>query len=153
MAEKGKWIVRSNQMMESMIVWPDNLKTWIIGDGYFENPMNDFYYDGPLYDYYMGVDTGYCRFVFYFGILGLIALSSVFVTATIICSRNNPKFAVVFWLILLLNFICWLKVASDLFPVLQYFYGLCQTLLMESLWRIGVIELGDEANLLSLFSL
>lgn len=124
LAEKGKWIVRSNQMMESMIVWPDNLKTWIIGDGYFENPMNDFYYDGPLYDYYMGVDTGYCRFVFYFGILGLMALSSVFVTATIICSRNNPKFAVVFWLILLLNFICWLKVASDLFPVFAIFLWL-----------------------------
>ena len=124
LAEKGKWIVRSNQMMESMIVWPDNLKTWVIGDGYFENPMKDFYYNGPAYAYYKGVDTGYCRFIFYFGILGLLMLSSVFVAAAIICSKNHPRFAIVFWLILLLNFICWVKVSSDIFPVFAIFLWL-----------------------------
>lgn len=121
LAEKGEWIVKSNRMMESMIVWPDNLKTWIIGDGYFQNPMKDYYYIGPMYDYYMGVDTGYCRFIFYFGILGLLAFSSVFVAAAIICSKNYSKFAIVFWLILLLNFICWIKVSSDIFPVFAIF--------------------------------
>lgn len=121
LAERGEWIVRSNQMMESMIVWPDNLKTWIIGDGYFENPTQDFYYIGPVYNYYMGVDTGYCRFIFYFGILGLLAFSSVFVASTIICSKNHPELAIVFWMILLLNFICWIKVSSDIFPVFAIF--------------------------------
>lgn len=121
LAERGEWIVRSNQMMESMIVWPDNLKTWIIGDGYFENPTQDFYYIGPVYNYYMGVDTGYCRSIFYFGILGVLAFSSVFVASTIICSKNHPEFAIVFWMILLLNFICWIKVSSDIFPVFAIF--------------------------------
>ena len=124
LAEKGKWIVRSNQMMESMIVWPDNFKTWIIGDGYFENPTNDFYYTGPAYNYYMGVDTGYCRFLFYFGVIGLMAFSSVFIAATIICSKEMPKYAPVFWIILLLNFICWVKVSSDIFPVYALFLWL-----------------------------
>lgn len=124
LAEKGKWIVKSNQMMESMIVWPDNFKTWIIGDGYFENPTNDFYYTGPAYNYYMGVDTGYCRFLFYFGVIGLMAFSSVFIAATIICSKEMPKYAPVFWIILLLNFICWVKVSSDIFPVYALFLWL-----------------------------
>lgn len=133
LVEKGEWIVKSNQMMESMIVWPDNLKTWIIGDGYFLNPMNDFYYNGPTYTYYMGVDTGYCRFIFYFGVLGLLAFSSVFATAAIICSKNHPRFAVVFWLILLLNFICWVKVSSDIFPVFAIFLWLAPSCSKTSL--------------------
>lgn len=124
LAEKGEWDVKSNRMMESMIVWPDNLKTWIIGDGYFENPMKDFYYMGPRYNYYMGVDTGYCRYVFYFGILGLVAISAVFIAATIICSKNNPQYITIFVLLLLLNFICWIKVSSDIFPVFAIFLWL-----------------------------
>ena len=117
LAEEGEWDVRSNQQLLSMVVWPDNFRTWLIGDGYFENPMNDFYYDGPLYDYYMGTDVGYCRFIFYFGLLGLIILSAVFIVAAFLCAKNNPKYAVVFWLILLVNFIVWVKVSSDLFSV------------------------------------
>ena len=51
-------------------------------------------------------------------------LSSVFVAAAIICSKNHPRFAIVFWLILLLNFICWVKVSSDIFPVFAIFLWL-----------------------------
>lgn len=121
LVEKGSWDVRSNEQMLSMVIWPDNFKTWLIGDGYFENPMNDYYYIGPAYHYYMGTDVGYCRFIFYFGLLGLIAFSCVFIASTIICSRNNPKYAIVFWLMLLMNFIVWIKVSSDLFSVFALF--------------------------------
>lgn len=121
LVEKGSWDVRSNEQMLSMVIWPDNFKTWLIGDGYFENPMNDYYYIGPAYHYYMGTDVGYCRFIFYFGLLGLIAFSCVFIASTIICSRNNPKYAIVFWFMLLMNFIVWIKVSSDLFSVFALF--------------------------------
>lgn len=117
LAEKGEWYVRSNKQLLSMVVWPDNIKTWLIGDGYFENPMSDFYYDGPAYNYYMGTDVGYCRFIFYFGLLGLVTFSAFFVVAAFLCTQNNPKYAIVFWLILLMNFIVWVKVSSDLFSV------------------------------------
>lgn len=119
--EKGEWSVRSNRMLQSMVVWPDNFKTWLIGDGYFENPMNDFYYDGPAYAYYMGTDVGYCRFIFYFGLLGLGMFSFFFIIVATICSRNNPKYTIVFYMILLLNFIVWIKVSSDIFPVFALF--------------------------------
>jgi hypothetical protein len=121
LAEKGEWHVRSNKQLLSMVVWPDNFRTWLIGDGYFENPMNDFYYDGPLYNYYMGTDVGYCRFIFYFGLLGLVTFSAFFVVAAFLCTQNNPKYAIVFWLILLMNFIVWVKVSSDLFSVFALF--------------------------------
>ena len=121
LAEKGEWHVRSNKQLLSMVVWPDNFRTWLIGDGYFENPMNDFYYDGPLYNYYMGTDVGYCRFIFYFGLLGLVTFSAFFVVAAFLCTQNNPKYAFVFWLFLLMNFIVWVKVSSDLFSVFALF--------------------------------
>lgn len=117
LAEQGEWNVRSNKMLFSMVVWPDNIKTWMIGDGYFSQPQNDYYYVGPIYDYYMGTDVGYSRFIFYFGILGLIAFSSVFIASAIICSRRHPQYAIVFWMIVLMNFIGWVKVSTDLFVV------------------------------------
>lgn len=121
LAEKGEWNVRSNRMLESMIIWPDNLKTWLIGDGYFDSPNNDITYIGKSYDYYMGTDVGYCRFIFYFGLLGLGLFSLFFIKTTAICSKNNPQYAIVFWMILLLNFIVWIKVSSDIFSVFALF--------------------------------
>ena len=117
LAEQGEWDVRSNQQLMSMVVWPDNLKTWIIGDGYFSQPQNDFYYVGPNYDYYMGTDVGYCRFVFYFGILGLLAFSAIFITSAIICSKKHPEYTLLFWMIVIMNFVGWFKVSTDIFLV------------------------------------
>jgi hypothetical protein len=117
LAEKGEWDVRSNRQLFSMVMWPDNLKTWVIGDGYFSQPQNDYYYVGPNYDYYMGTDVGYCRFVFYFGILGLIAFSTVFIASVIICSKKHPQYTFLFWMILIMNFVGWIKASSDIFLV------------------------------------
>ena len=117
LAEQGEWNVRSNKMLFSMVTWPEDLKTWIIGDGYFSQPQNDYYYVGPIYDYYMGTDVGYSRLIFYFGLLGLIAFASVFIASAVICSRRHPEYALVFWMIALMNFIGWIKVSTDIFLV------------------------------------
>ena len=121
LAEQGEWDVRSNRQLASMMVWPDNLKTWLIGDGYFEVPQNDYYYTGPMYDYYMGTDVGYCRFIFYFGTLGLLAFSSVFIASAIVCSRKFPKYSAAFWGIAIMNFVGWIKVSSDIFLIFALF--------------------------------
>lgn len=121
LAEQGEWNVSSNDQLLSMFIWPDNLKTWIIGDGYFNEPQNDYYYVGPNYDFYMGTDVGYCRFVFYFGILGLAAFSIFFITSTTICSKNHPKYMLLFWMIMIMNFVGWLKVATDIFLIFALF--------------------------------
>ena len=126
--ELGEWKTDSNDILKKMVVWPDNLKTWIIGDGYINNPLDksldsyDPYYTGPTFrGYYMGSDIGYVRFIFYFGIIGLLAFALFFVKVCQICTNRFPKYFCLFLMILALNFIGWSKVASDLFMVFAPF--------------------------------
>ena len=117
--ETGEWQIDSNEKLKTMIVFPDNAKTWIIGDGYFTNP----YYTDPTYvgyqpgGYYMGTDIGYLRFIFYFGLIGLIAFSIFFVTSAKVCIAKLPEYKLLVLFILLLGFVIWLKVATDVFLV------------------------------------
>ena len=69
----------SNEILKSMVVFPDSLHTWIIGDGYFNNSKYDVYYLGDATEagYYMGTDIGYLRFLFYFGTIGLFCMMAV----------------------------------------------------------------------------
>lgn len=50
----------STEHMKSMYIFPDNFKTWIVGDGKFT--------DGN--GYYMGTDVGFLRLWFYYGVVG-----------------------------------------------------------------------------------
>lgn len=128
LVEKGEWQTNSNDILKNMVVLPDNLKTWIIGDGYAADPTDkslscfDPYYTGPSFQgFYMNTDVGYCRFIFYFGLIGLAIFSGVLIQAALICIKRFPAFKWMFALILLLNFIEWLKVSTDLFMVLAPF--------------------------------
>ena len=119
LAETGEWEIDSNEKLKNMIIFPDNLKSWIIGDGYFDNPYNtDPYYMGyQSAGYYMGTDIGYCRFIFYFGIVGLLTFSTFFVSVARECVQLLPKYKMLILFVLLLGFIIWLKVATDVFLV------------------------------------
>ena len=121
--EEGEWQVDSNSKLESMIVWPEEFRTWVIGDGYFENQRNDRNYigDATTEGFYMGTDIGYLRFIFYFGIIGLIAISAVMVYAGIISCKAFPAYMPLFLMAIVANFAVWLKVATDLFPFLSLF--------------------------------
>ena len=122
LAEEGEWQVSSNTQLEAMIVWPEELRTWIIGDGYFVNQIYDPNYigDATTKGFYMGTDIGYLRYIFYFGVIGLIAISSVMAYACMIGIRYFPQCKAMILLALLAGFIIWLKVSTDLFP----FYSL-----------------------------
>lgn len=126
LVEEGSWSTDSTSKLETMYVWPDNLKTWIVGDGYFENQRNDPNYIGnaTVRGYYMGTDVGYCRYIFYFGIIGLIAISAVMIYAGAIAIKAFPKYSHVFMMGVLCNFVVWLKVSTDLFPFLSLFAAL-----------------------------
>lgn len=123
LVETGRWETNSNNRLMTMIVFPDNLKTWTVGDGLFNNPLDsDPYYIGKgVGDYYMSTDIGYLRFIFYFGIIGLTAFVLYFVKITQICARRFPKHKELFVLLLVLNFIIWFKVATDIFLVFSFF--------------------------------
>ena len=51
----------STNELQNMIVFPDNLKTWLLGDGLAFTSTNGFY---------MNTDIGYLRSLFYWGIIG-----------------------------------------------------------------------------------
>lgn len=123
LVEKGKWEVHSNEILKNMYVFPDNLKTWIIGDGYFDNPNgSEPYYTGPIWHgFYQNTDVGYLRFIYYFGVAGLIAFSLFMIKTGKVCMDRFASYRSLFFVILLLNFVVWFKVSSDIFLVFALF--------------------------------
>lgn len=123
LAEKGTWDVHSNEILKNMVVFPDEIKTWIIGNGYFENPYyNEPYYTGVRWHgYYQNTDIGYLRFIFYFGVFGLITFMAYFIKVALTCRKRLPDTGALFLMFLLLNFTIWCKVTSDIFLVFALF--------------------------------
>ena len=121
--ETGKWETNSNNILKNMIVFPDNLHTWLVGDGYLENPYRrDINYVGPNYGgYYMATDIGYLRFIFYFGLIGLLLFCAYMVTCANELMKRFPAYSWMFFCILIINFIVWIKVSTDIFVVMAIF--------------------------------
>ncbi len=123
--ETGEWQTDSTTKLQSMVIWPEELKTWIIGDGYFANSRYDPNYLGDATDrgFYMGTDIGYLRFLFYFGILGLIWIIAVVVYSTIICAEQFKEYAWLFVMALGVGLVIWAKVSTDIFLFFCMFLG------------------------------
>ena len=124
--ENGTYSVASNETLKEMYIFPDNLKTWIIGDGYFNNP----YWSDPNYiwsgwgtpgGYYMGTDVGYLRFIFYFGLIGLAIFALFLCKCCQICIDLMPEHKWLFLFFLACGFVVWLKVATDVFFIFALF--------------------------------
>ena len=114
--EKGELTTNStNQLFEMYDVHPDNLKTLIIGDGYYKNPR-----DSSLY--YMNTDVGYLRLIFYFGIIGSIAYFTYQITllktANKITEKLYPQF---FFFIAILLLILNLKGMTEMTSLVSLF--------------------------------
>lgn len=123
LAEKGRWEVNSNEILKNMIVFPDNLKTWIVGDGYMLDPTGvDPYYTGPDWrGYYQATDIGYLRFIFYSGLIGLAAMALFIWKAGRISMLKFKDQQMLFWLLLAVNYAVWFKVSTDIFLALALF--------------------------------
>lgn len=121
-AEKGRWETHSNEILRNMYRFPDTFKTWMIGDGYFDNPTGDPYYSGYMWKgFYMGTDVGYLRFIFYFGLLGLATFSAFMVKTCMTCCNALKRHKTLFLAILIINFIVWFKVSTDIFLIFALF--------------------------------
>lgn len=127
--ETGKWQTSSNDiLLNYMIVFPDNWVTWLIGDGYAANPADktlsffDPYYTGPVYHgYYMGTDIGYLRYIFYFGLIGTFVFSLFMWRSAWACIHRFKDYKMMFLIILLVNYIGWFKVSTDIFLAFAIF--------------------------------
>lgn len=130
--ETGHWQTDSTARLETMIIWPEELRTWVIGDGYFENSREDPNYLGDSTDrgFYMGTDIGYLRFIYYFGILGLVWIIAVIVYSAFICSNHFKEYKWLFIMALLVGLTVWTKVSTDIF--LFFCLYLCAAVLQET---------------------
>ena len=128
LVEKGEWDVHSNNMLKEGYIFPDNLKTWLIGDGYIADPDLDPYYIGPAsWGFYMNTDVGYSRFIFYFGLLGLCTFSMFFIHITQICIKRFKQDYLLFLFLLILHFAIWMKVTTDIFVMFAMFLCVSST--------------------------
>ena len=104
-AETGEWYTDStDKLNREMWVWPDNSKAWIIGTGYFDN-------------WIYGTDIGYCRLILYNGLVGFSIFSLLFVYNFVVFSYTFPAYNKIFFLLLCLTFIIWIKVSTDIYQI------------------------------------
>lgn len=122
LVEKGRWEVHSNEMLKEGLIFPDNTHTWIIGDGYMGDPGQDPNYIGAeSWGFYMNTDAGYSRFLFYFGIIGLGIFVVFMGKVCHVCMSRFRNYQLMFFIILLMNYIIWIKVTTDIFLVFAPF--------------------------------
>jgi len=146
LAETGHWEVSSNEKLKTMVVFPETLHTWFMGDGYFLNSRYDINYLGDSTDqgFYMGTDVGYLRFIFYFGIMGLIPMVGVIIYSAAVCIRNFREDKIFFLLALLCGLTVWFKVSTDILLYFALFLGAAalQRKNEDSLYHSGAVQAG-----------
>ena len=121
--ETGEWKVHSNEMLKGMYnVFPDNLKTWLFGDGLFIDTTKEPWYVGHTYrGYYMDIDVGYLRYIFYFGVVGLASFIGFLLYGMKVCITQFPYCKTLFYGLMLTQLVVFCKVSTDLFQV----FALC----------------------------
>ena len=112
--EYGTWeTTSSNLLFNGLNVLPTNAKTWLIGDGFFADPTNPG-------TFYMGVDMGYLRFIYYFGLIGLSLFILYFIVSSYVIYNRNTKLALFVFLLFVIQLVVWIKIPTDIFA----FYAL-----------------------------
>ena len=69
----------------------------------------------------MKTDIGYLRYIYYFGTIGLLGMIAAIVKIAETCIRNLKEYRLMFLAMLLVTFIGWLKVSSDIIMVFAPF--------------------------------
>lgn len=101
----------TDKLNRIMWVWPKDTRTWIIGNGLFD-------------DWIFGTDIGYCRFTLYCGLIGMSLFSLLFVYNSYSLIRRFPDVSFFALMLLALAFVIWLKVATDIFFIYSLLFWL-----------------------------
>lgn len=125
LVETGEWKVKSNESLKTMYRFPDNMHTWIVGDGYIDSTDKDPYYVGKRYKfYYMATDVGYLRFIYYGGVIMLFSFMAFMAWAAQTCCSYFPRNKQLFFVLFVLQLAVWFKVATDIFCIFAIFIAL-----------------------------
>ena len=114
LVESGEFQTGSTDELSTMWIWPEDTQTWIIGSGVFLSKAGDFTYLS---------DIGYCRFVFYSGLIGLTVFGLYFIYNAVHFSIRYPRYKYIFLLMIVVTFVIWSKVATDIFQLYALFYA------------------------------
>jgi hypothetical protein len=110
----------STKDLATMIIFPNNMSTWLFGDGYFSIKVVDDVFN------YMGTDIGYLRILFYIGLVGSLFLYSWFLIVAYVCmSRKYYKSYRIFFLAFFIS----IFVANIKFPFVLQNLAICFSLL------------------------
>ncbi len=100
----------TDKLNSKMWIWPSDTSGWVIGTGLYSN----FIYN---------TDIGYCRFILYCGIVGFSIFASFFVYNAYASYRILPSIYADFSIaLLILCFVIWYKVSTDIFQIYALFY-------------------------------
>lgn len=102
--ETGEFRTSSTDTLSEMWVWPDNLRTWIMGCGEFGVLKTDS-------------DIGYCNFISYCGLVGMVLFSAFFLYCHLVQNRKFGDFVITSVLLVALTFVVWCKVTTDIFQI------------------------------------
>lgn len=109
--EKGEFRTDSTDKLNGGWVWPEDTKTWVIGTGLFDN-------------WIFNTDIGYCRFILYCGLSGFSVFALFFVYNAAVFGYANPEYRDLFFFLLCMTFIIWVKVSTDIYQFYALFYCL-----------------------------
>ena len=110
----------TDDILKNMVIFPDNIISWIIGDGYFYDPNN------ALYNY-NDTDIGYLRILFYTGLAGSFLLYFWYFLVAYFCvhSKENKNYRIIIMVI-----ISAIMVANLKFPFVLQSTAICLGLLL-----------------------
>ena len=78
----GELSTKSTDVVRSMLIFPTELKSLIIGDGKFYDSDGSFY---------MSTDVGYSRLVYYFGVLGALSYFFIHIYISYLILKSNRR--------------------------------------------------------------
>lgn len=107
--ERGEWTTGSTEVLDTMWKWPTTTKGWIIGTGEYGT-------------FRWGTDIGYCRLVLYSGVVGFGVFALFFVYHAFVFINRYRHYRYMFILLLVLSFLIWWKVSTDLYMIHALFY-------------------------------
>ena len=131
--ESGEFQTSSTDELSTMWVWPHDTQTWLIGSGRFGSR--------DLGNYYYFSDIGYCRFVSYSGLIGITVFGLYFIYNAVYFSIRYPRYRYIFLLMIVVTFVIWAKVATDIFQLYALFYAFTDE---EELYASDEDEAPDE---------
>ena len=103
LVENGTFRTDSTDKLNStMWIWPKDTRSWTIGTGLFEG-------------WIFGTDIGYCRFVLYCGLIGMVIFSLFFIYIGLSIIPEFENSTVLALLLISLTFIIWIKVSTDIY--------------------------------------